>query len=379
MTVTVSTMCLALGLAAGPACQHQQEPPESPEWVRQAALVEVGGVWVEPDAVAEAQKGVFRHRGARVSRGDKIALLEGRVPHPVTGEFIPKADIDRAERGMFPLPGGRWGSVAEADVAHADPDTPWVLRHGSVQVMTTLPMADHAQVTPWIDEAVAAVLPLFGGVAPSPAVRPTVVVCPTTAEYRAVGTQIGAESSVYGAFVGSHALAEMMFAGVELTAAPAVANFGEAGWGVYYLRHATGLAVAQALAKERKVRLPAWWLTGVGAYAERMVVPSQAAFFAEQFAAKGGVAPLGDWFADFQITVDMTGPQLEHLIFQAGLVVAFAARSHDPEVGTAMAALGRAFARVPTEVERCLQRLESVLMTKDSEIGVFLDTVRRQG
>ena len=96
------------------------------------------------------------------------------------------------------------------------------------------------------------VKPLFGGEEPHPAYRPVIAVCNSTEAYVAVGNGIGSEGSAYGAFYSDDELP--IETGRMYTKQNAgVANWGDENWGPYFVRHATGLAVANAFAKQAGV------------------------------------------------------------------------------------------------------------------------------
>src|SRR5690606_581559 len=115
-------------------------------------FVEVDGVWVAEDEVDDAKRGIFRHDGERVSKAEKLALLEGKVRHPVTGEFIAAEDLPKAEAGQFPLgSSGRWGEEAVADAFHKEVGTPWVFRTHYATLISTKPIAELKELARTLD------------------------------------------------------------------------------------------------------------------------------------------------------------------------------------------------------------------------------------
>lgn len=336
----------------------------------------VDGVWVPPKEVADARKGVFYHDGVRISRGEALQWQRGQVPHPVTGAFIPASDLARAESGLFPLPDGRWVDAATADSFHSELATPWLLRTHFATLLTTLPSARFDELKSLVDGSVDLLRPLIGDDLPDPAHRPVVFVCATTDQYRELGVQIGSERSVYGAFLADR---EPQLDHVEIDRPPAVANGGgPQGWGPYYVRHATGLAVAAALADQHGSQLPYWLVCGIGAFAERHYTEGVSAFFGKQHLQRGGVGDLEKWFADFEIGPDIATIRIEHNIYQAGLLLAYALRCDTEPAHQTLAAIRAAFGD-GKDHGRAAQRLEKMLTEQQDAIQDYLKKLASGG
>jgi len=335
-------------------------------------LEQVEGVWVAKSEVDDAKAGIFHHGGELVSRGEKLAFLEGKVRHPRTGQLIAKEDLAKAEQGMFPAGQGRWVDLEAANQHHSNLARPWVIRSYHATIITTAPLDQAEQMKQVVDSSIEYVKPLFGSKGNHPKHRPVVVACATTDQYRQVGNTIGAETSVYGAFV-----AERVpdFESFNFEDPPAVANWGEqAGWGPYYMRHAAAAAYAQSVANERKASLPLWLLIGVGSLAERHYTPGVAAHFGKQHLTKGGVKDVEDWFASFEVSADAPD-RVEYNVFQAGLVVSFCMRGGDGDSTRAAQAFTASLDEDAPSVEKAAQELEKVLAEKEVELRAYLKDV----
>ena len=344
-------------------------------------LTKVQGVWVGEDEVADAEAGIFHHEGETVTREEKLALMEGKVRHPITGAFIAAEDLEKANQALYPT-GDSWVEWAEADEYHADPSRPWVWRTRNATVVTNLSIQHMEDVVFHVDEAIDAAKLFFQGTDPSPAFRPTILVCSTVPMYQDVGNAIGAETSVYGAFVAEQA---PQFTTVTLGQPPAVANFGEQQpWGTYYLRHAAGLAYAQTLGRSAGARLPGWLLSAVGSLVERHSSPDIAKFFAQQHLASGGIRgleswgyeSLEDWFGGFRISSELASDRIAHNIFQAGLLLDFAMRARDAEATAAAGSLVEALRdRDGEAVDEAVKAFRNTLGAKETELRAFLKQV----
>lgn len=336
---------------------------------RARGMKRVDGVWVAPDEVEDARKGIFHHDGEVVSKQEKIALLLGKVFHPKTGELIDRDDLQKAEKGLFPLEGGRWGGADEANRYHADPRRPWVVRTYYGFLVTTLPLEKHDELKGLMDGAVDTVKPLFGGRQPHPAHRPAVVVCADAEIYRELGAAIGGPGSAYGAFLAERESEDLPVPG------RIAACVWEPSWGEYYLRHAAGLATANSFFVEVGAALPEWFARGVGSLAERHFSPGVAQHFGKQHLAKGGVKDLGSWLTSFSIGPEMSPRDIDYNVYQAGLVLAFCMRGGDEEATKALMALTEALQQNARAVEKALIRLEKLIPKKEAEIRAYFRKV----
>lgn len=329
----------------------------------------VDGVWVAPEEVEDARKGIFHHQGEVVSKQEKIALLLGKVFHPRTGELIDGKDLAKAEKGLFPIGDGRWVDAGEANRYHSDPGHPWVVRTYYGFLVTTLPLEKHDQLKGLMDGAVDTVKPLFGGRRPHPAHRPSVVVCADAEIYRELGAAIGGPGSAYGAFLAERQADDLPVSG------RVAACVWEQNWGEYYLRHAAGLATANSFFAEVGAGLPEWFARGVGSLAERHFSPGVAQHFGKQHLAKGGVKDLESWLSSFAINPQMSPREIDYNVYQAGLVLAFCMRGGDEEATKALMAVTEALQKNARAVEKALARLEKLIPRKEARIRDYLRKV----
>jgi len=303
---------------------------------RAAGMVSVGGIWV-PEAEAEdARAGVFHFGGERVGRAEYLDLRAGKVRHPRTGELVAAADAEKAKNNLFPDGRGGWIDEAAANNLHANLNTPWILRTKSTLIVSTMPLKEvEQQAQQYVDDAYDFALGVLGAVA-TPARRPVLLLVGTSDQFRDLGNRIGGPSSAYGAFLAEGGL---ILPGVGRVQ-PAVALL-DPNWGVYYLKHAVGLAVAHAAGGGS---LPAWFVSGTGSYTERFYSPDIANWFGKQFLAAGGLLDLGTWFRSFVITGDMDNAAMGQQLYQAGLLLAFCRHGGDAGAAKLLDEVGRAVA-----------------------------------
>jgi hypothetical protein len=294
-------------------------------------MVEVDGVWVTKDEEKDAKAGIFRHEGELVSRADKVALAQGMVRHRVTGQFISATDAAKADEGLFPLGGDKWGTEAEADEFHSKPETPWVYRTYHATLVTHKPLSELKTIAADLDSAITSVGKIFGGAEPNPDQRPVVIIAQDDDQFRALGNAVGAEGSAYGVFL---AQGDVEIPGLGV-ARPVIMNWSK-DWGPYWVRHAGGFGFAVAIEKSVGEELPLWFTRGVGGYAERHYTPGVASFFGKQHLQKGGVQALESWFERFEISGNIETRMLDFNIYQGGLVLDFAMSGTDDGTTKAM-------------------------------------------
>jgi hypothetical protein len=330
-------------------------------------LVSVDGVWVEKDEVKDARKGIFYHDDQRVSRGEKIALSAGMVRHPKTGAFIAEADMAKAEEGMFPLGDDEWGTQEEADRYHAAEQQPWVYRSTYCTVVSNTPLAQILELAQTIDSGIETAQPLFGGIEPSPLNRPVIVIARDSDQYRKFGENFGDEGSAYAVF---RAINPFEVPGVG-NVRPVVTNDAE-GWGPYWMRHAAGLAFADAIAADLEAELPEWFVRGVAGLCERHYVDGVASFFGKQHLEKGGVKDLDEWFDRFEISGNLENRMLDFNVYQAGLVLAFAMYGGDEDALEAIRAVTDAATKDGKALTKAVTALQKVLIKREDEIREYL-------
>jgi hypothetical protein len=335
---------------------------------RAQGLVFVGGVWVLEAEADDARAGVFHFQGERVSRAEYVELRAGKVRHPRTGELIGATDLEKAKNNMFPDGQGGWIDEAEANQRHANMTTPWVLRTKSTTVVGTMPLKELEQhANQYVDDAHDFAAGLFAGTA-TPKQRPVVVVAPTTDRFRTLGNDIGGAASAYGAFLAESNLTVPGLGSVQ----PAVALW-DPNWGVYYLKHAVGVAVASSRGEGA---LPTWFVLGVGSYTERFYSAEIANWFGKQFLGAGGMLDLASWWRSAGVNAEMDHNQMGQQLYQAGLVIAFCKHGGDASAAKLLAAVGAALASGdPKTVGAAVAALEKGVQDRSDAVRAYLKTL----
>jgi hypothetical protein len=336
-------------------------------------LTEVSGIWVEKDFVADAKKGVFHHDGDVVTKSEKLALLGGKVRHPLTGELIDAKDLEKANARQFKIGDGKWVDEKEADQFHADRAHPWEVRTQHCLLISTLPWKTMQTAKDCADEGYMVVKPLLGDIDPPPALRPVVLIASTREEYAGFGTQIGDAASAYGAFLG---VPDRPFKVEGQDVRVGCCTWDNKDWGPYYVHHAAGLAYAGAICAEAGADLPHWLMQGFGSLASRFSNRSVAAFFGKQHVTKGGVKDLKAWFNSFDVNGEMEPATIDYNIYQAGLLLAFVKDSKDAKVTEAMLEVTKALAAGKSKsAEKAVDKLHALLVGKEAEIKAYLQTI----
>jgi hypothetical protein len=342
--------------------------------------VQVDGVWVAKEHAADAKKGIFHHEGGIVSKEEMLALMGGMVRHPVTGELIDKSHLAEAEARKFPIgTEGRWVEEKEADRFHADRERPWVFRSDHCTLLSTLPVAKLELVKNFADRGVEHVLPIFGLATVAPAHRPTVVIASTEDEFRGFGTSLGDETSSYGAFLATDDGRARVRVPYQGEVRPAVCLWHKE-WGEFYLRHAAALAYVGGLCAGARAEVPLWFLHAAAGYASRFENLKDASWFGEQHQQKGGVKELKGWFNSFAINGEMESKQIDYNIYQAGLLISFAATGGDDKATKALQEVTAAFADGKSQaIDKSIDKLKTLLLGKEDEIRRHLQTVIAKG
>lgn len=340
-------------------------------------MVEVKGVYVDKDKVADANKGIFHFEGDKVTREELLALQTGKVRHPQTGELIDAADATKAETLFQIGTEGRWVEQKDADTYHRDRSKPWVLRTQASVLVGSLPLKTLQDVKAAIDEGSqrARTSNLLGALDPTPARRPVIVVAGTETEFRQLGKDLGDETSSYGAFLArSGGTVTVPYLG---EVRPAVCHWHEK-WGSYYAKHAAGLAYCQAICEDVGAEVPAWFRQGLGSLVSRFSDGKTAGWFGEQHVSKGGVKDLKTWFNAFGINGEMESTAIDANIFQAGLVLAFALRGGDAKVTDAMLEVTRDFTSGKGKsVDKAIDKVEKLVAEHEEQVRDYLKKLVR--
>lgn len=332
-------------------------------------FVEVDGVWVAPDHVDDAKRGVFHHDDEIVTRQEKVAFLQGMVRHPETGQLIDAKFLEQAKGGYFPIDGGRWVDLAEADKYHSDISRPWIIRYAYGSLVSSLPLKKLQELKPMAEQGHEKVAPLFGGRVVAPALRPVVIVAKTEADYRTYGTELGDGSDAAGSFL---MRPEARFKVPLQGEVRAAVCDNHKDWGQRYVRHSAAMAYANAIAEQDGVQLPLWFLEGVGSYTSRFDNDGDAGWFGKQHVAKGGVGNIKAFFAGFAISGEMESKDIAFNIFQAGLLLSYATRGGDKEVTAAMEAVTEALSGKSKGADKAIEKLEKKLIGAKDGVAAHL-------
>ncbi len=337
-------------------------------------MVEVGGVWVGKDEVNDAKRGIYHFEGSLVTKEELAAFGAGKVRHPVTGMIIEAKYLEDAKTRKFPIgTEGRWGDEKAADEFHKDPAHPWFVRSSYCTLAGTLPIQKMEELKEIADRGVERARTLMGNQLPHPANRPAILIASTDDEFRAYGTQLGDETSAFGAFLAGDSERQVKFR-VEYQgeSRPAICNFHK-DWGPYYLRHAAALAYANGLAEDADIEAPLWFLHAFGGYASRFDNDHDAGSFAEQHLAKGGVKDMKAWFNSFAINGDMESKEIDYNVFQAGMLLSFVADGSDPKLTETMKEVSDCFGSGKSKgVEKSLEKLQAAFIAKEADLRAYL-------
>lgn len=333
-------------------------------------LVEVDGVWVEKEKAADAKRGVFHHEGSLVTKAELIALQSGQVRHPTTGELIDAKHLDKAKTKYFPLSGDRWGDEKEADAYHSDGKRPWIVRSNHCTLISTLPLAKITDLCTVADLGFEKVAPLLGTETPPANLRPVVIIAATRNEYSEdFGKPLGDGSDACGSFLtAAGRKVGVRFIG-EVRAGVCVYD---KDWVERYVRHAAALAYSNAIAEANGVELPMWLLHGIASFTSRFQNEGDAGWFGKQHIQKGGVKNLKGFFAAFAISGDAEPKDNDANIYQAGLLVAFAASGSDPKVTEAMQGVTAAIAGKAKGADKAIAKLQAALMEAEPKVAAYL-------
>lgn len=332
--------------------------------------VEVSGVWVQKEEAADAKRGIFHHENELVTKGEKLALMAGQVRHPATGELIPAAFAEKAQNRYFPLGGNRWVDESEANKFHSDLNHPWILRSSYCTIYTTLDTSKHEELKREADRGYECMQQAFQGAQPTPANRPVAMAAGTEEEYRTLGTQLGDGTDAAGAcLIREEAMLNVPLQG-EVRAG--LADYRK-DLGPYYLRHAIALAYANGLAADAGVDLPAWFLQGFGSLARYFMNDSDAGWFSKPLLQRGGARNLKGFFAGFAISGDLESSEISAVLFESGLMHAYAMRGGDAKATELFTAAVEVVAgKKKGGLEKPLKALEEQLIQAEPAIAAYL-------
>lgn len=328
-------------------------------------MVEVEGVWVLKEHVADAKQGIFHHDNQLVTKEEKLALLRGMVRHPDTDELIEAKNLEKAQSHYFPIgKEGRWVDEKEADKHHSDIERPWIVRSAYCTIISTLPFAEISKFKPEVDRGYERAARLFGDQPLPPAHRPAVIIAASQDEFRQYGQAFGDGTSSWSAFAMRD---EAVIVIPRQGHAKGAVCDGTGGLGPYNIRDAAGIAFAEARAAAVGASLPLWVRHGAGTYASRFENRTVAAFYSKPHIARGGVRNLKAFFAGFDLNGDMSNDDLIHNTFQAGLLLDFAMDGGDPACKAALDGVAEALSK-KGDANKAFEKLQAALIAAEKLI-----------
>lgn len=342
-------------------------------------MVQVAGVWVEKDHVEDARRGVFHLDGRLWTKDEYEALTSGMVRHPVTGEIIEAKHLEAAQERRFPIgTEGRWADEQDANHYHRDPQRPWIVHTHNCVLISTLPIAKLEEVTHFADRGVERVQPILGMRRPRPAERPTIVIAATESEFNDWGQRLGDETSAYAVFLAEEG--GTVHVPLQGDVRPVVCHMHEL-WGPYHIRHAAAMGHVAGLCVESGARLPLWCLHAFGALASRFDSPGEGGYFGKQHMKLGGVPDLQSWFNSFAINADKSANDLEINIYEAGLVLSFAAEGGNDAAIEAVQELTEAFDKGRGKaIEKAADKLRDTVVREEAALNAWLqELIRKSG
>jgi hypothetical protein len=332
---------------------------------REKGLVQVNGIWVEKEHVEDAKRGVFHHEGELVSKDEKRALMAGWVRHPHTGQLIPADQAEKAEKRYFPVAGNRWVDEKEADNWHSDLKRPWAVRSAYCTLVSTLPLATIEKLKNEADRGVERVQPIIGTANLRPTNRTIVIVCASRNELNELGAAVSDEDSSAGVFLAKQPV-EMTGLGDVF---PAICE-NDANWGERNVRHAAAISYARGVAAEADAELPLWFLQGIGGFTSRFQVDSDGGWFGKLQMQRGGLRSLKTFFTNYGFG---DGTDIDSNLYEAGLLIAFAAQAGDTKATAALQDVTKALEeRNKAGIDKAMGSLEKCLADSQQAVEAYL-------
>lgn len=352
------------------------EAAKTAEEMKAKGFVEVDGIWVDKDRVADAKRGLFHFDGQRVTKDEYRAMSAGKVRHPITGELIVADAVERARARSFPIDqDGRWVEEKDADKFHSAIDSPWILTTQYYVLVSTLPIAKLESLREHADRAITRLRPVLGLCEPLPTARPTIVIAGTQDEFVKYGTNIGDETSAYGAFLAREEASMQLPNQGGLR--PAVCLWDES-WGPYYLPHATGLAYVNGLCVSNGCEVPMWFLHGLASLGSRFENASTGTWFCQSMVKAGGLKSLDKWWKAYGINGDMEPDAISSNLTQAGLLLDYCIQGGDKDATAALVAVTEAFQQEKgAAIEKAVKALQSQLGKQQDAIEKYLQKLLR--
>lgn len=330
----------------------------------------IDDIWVDPKNVEDAKRGVFHHEGDLVTKEEKLALVDGMVRHPDTGQLIPKEHIAAAENHYYPIGReGRWGDTKAANTYYGDFAHPWIIRTTHGTMMTTLPMEKIEELKVHVDRGFERVSPLLGGEPPLPPNRPIVIVATSQEEYSHFGNQFGDEtSSATACLMSTEARIRIPF---HNESRAAIADASHKGLAPYYTRHGAAMAYLSGKSADSGATLPKWFEHGIGALASRFENDWDGAHFCRTgMVPQGGVKNVKGFINGFTLNGDMQSSEISYNVIYVGLLIHFATKGGDKASTDAMVSITEGFKSADkAAIESGVESLAAALIEAEAKIG----------
>ncbi|MBL8899681.1 MAG: hypothetical protein JNM84_18765 [Planctomycetes bacterium] len=264
--------------------------------------------WVDPADIPNLKKGLVKVDGRWLTAEEKGKLDQGWVFHE--GELLPPDAGEKLKQGLFPVEGG-WVNEDQADTFHAKWATPWQITEGQVRLRTNIKRKVALEkVFPQVKLAYRRMKTLFGGTEPSQPLDLYYLGSINDFNKYAETTEIGAESSNYGAYLDA-----------ANEKRPAIALNDDAK-----MRHHVGYAIGLAYmdrVKEAKVVIPVWFQVAVAGYNDRFHDKTDRKWLIENSPyITGGLGKYADLFETMDPSRMEAEPFLKAMS-QLGLLVAY--------------------------------------------------------
>jgi len=330
---------------------------------RKKGMVKVGDSWVKKEDLALAKRGYVKVDGQWWRLEDKKKIKKGYALHPETGRWIRKKYLAKAEKGLFEVD-GKWVPLADADAQHKGWTDPWVLQSRDLVLVTDYGLTKAKEILAEAETAMAyATKLLWDPRLPLPK-RVILRVYSKATDYREFSSQTDSTGfSAYGCF-----------AVAEEESHPIGVVYGEPNWGPYYLKHAAAMGTSLVLLSSDQIPVTHWIHTGIGGYVERFSNVRDSKYFGRQFAAKGGIKDLADFWEGFRISSEDDQNELAWNIYQAGYLIRYLSLSKDKRLTLRLDALRKAIQNgKDKDKQKAVKSLERALQGLQGEIATSLN------
>ena len=334
------------------------------------------------DAKAYKAWGLLEKDGRWQRMADLEQQDKGMVQHPETGRWIAKDDLQKAQADKFPVGEKddiKWVSEAEANEAHGDWSSPWILLGDNIELRTTYDLKDAKNILNEAESAVSYVRNiLWDPTMPLPK-RVLIFAFSGSESYSSFGNRFDASGfSSHGAFLvaddeqGKKKKKKKSKKSSEQEQ-PVALYYGAKDWGPYYLKHAVGLGIAAELLLPLGVPPRHWVLSGCGSYVSRWSNKASWTHFGKQYLAKGGIRNLKSFPKSFAINGDMSAADVDWTLYQAGILIAYVAKNPDKKTQAAWDKLRTAIRLRDKKTEKILSQFESKIVKRQKDLRHFLE------